>query len=85
VYTLLNIPVGDVPQGPITPDLEWPTWIIYSAVPLGSYLMCFRFLQVGWRFIKTGHLPHHNEAHVEGLEKEELELPVTLHDGGATK
>ena len=85
VYTLLGINVGDVPQGPITPDLEWPTWIIYSAVPLGSYLMCFRFLQVGWRFIKTGELPHHNDAHVEGLEEEELELPGSLHDGGATK
>jgi C4-dicarboxylate transporter DctQ subunit len=85
VFTLLGIGVGDVPQGPITPDLEWPTWVIYSAVPMGSYLMCFRFLQVGWRFIRTGELPRHNEAHVEGLEDEELELPGTLHDGGAPK
>ena len=23
-------------------------WIVYLAVPLGSYLMCFRFLQVAW-------------------------------------
>jgi C4-dicarboxylate transporter DctQ subunit len=38
--------VGDVPEGPTTPDLEWPTWIVYSAIPLGSSLMCFRFLQV---------------------------------------
>ena len=36
------------PEGPTTPDLEMPTWIVYSAVPLGSYLMCFRFLQVTW-------------------------------------
>jgi len=85
VFTLLGRDVGDLPQGPITPDLEWPTWIIYSAVPLGSYLMCFRFLQVGCRFLKTGELPHHNEAHVEGLEEEELELPGTLNEGGATK
>ncbi len=63
----------DVPQGPTTPDLEWPTWAVYSAVPLGSYLMCFRFLQVGWAFIRTGHLPHHNEAEVEGLDEEEGE------------
>ena len=35
---------------PTTPDLEMPTWIVYSAVPLGSYLMCFRFLQVTWGF-----------------------------------
>ena len=44
-------------RGPITPDLEWPTWIIYSAVPLGSYLMCFRFLQVGWTLF-----PHRRTA-----------------------
>jgi len=44
-------------------------------VPLGSYLMCFRFLQVGWRFLKTGELPHnhHDEAHVEGLDEQSIE------------
>src|SRR5512137_1577105 len=26
-------------------DLEVPMWIVYLAIPLGSYLMCFRFLQ----------------------------------------
>ena len=31
-------------------DLEAPMWIVYLAVPLGSYLMCFRFLQVAWHF-----------------------------------
>ena len=85
LFNLFGVPTGDIPEGPITPDLEWPTWIIYSAVPLGSYLMCFRFLQVGWRFIKTGELPHHNEGHVEGLEDEVLEIPNALHDGGTTK
>jgi len=69
-FTLMHLNVCDVPQGPITPDLEWPTWIIYSAVPLGSYLMCFRFLQVGWTFFRTGELPHHDHTHVEGIEKE---------------
>ncbi len=59
-------------EGPITPDLEWPTWIIYSAVPLGSYLMCFRFLQVGWTFFRTGELPHHDHAHVDGIEEESV-------------
>src|SRR6201984_1140508 len=29
-------------------DLEAPMWIVYSAIPLGSGLMCFRFLQVAW-------------------------------------
>ena len=72
VFTLLNMNVGDVPQGPTTPDLEWPTWVVYSAVPLGSYLMCFRFLQVLWGFIRRGELPHHDHAHVDGIEEEEF-------------
>ena len=31
-----------------SPDLEIPKWIVYLCIPLGSYLMCFRFLQVAW-------------------------------------
>jgi C4-dicarboxylate transporter, DctQ subunit len=50
--------------------LELPMWIVYSAVPLGSYLMCFRFLQVTWAFIRTGELPKHDHSHVEGIEEE---------------
>ena len=55
-------------------------WIVYLAVPLGSYLMCFRFLQVTWQFIKTGHLPKHDHGHVEGLEeiKDEDIIPVAV-------
>jgi C4-dicarboxylate transporter DctM subunit len=49
-------------------DLEWPMWMIYLAIPVGSGLMCFRFLQVAWWYYWTGHLPHHSEAHVEGVE-----------------
>ena len=49
-------------------DLEWPMWAIYSAIPLGSGLMCFRFLQVAWWYYWTGELPHHSEAKVEGVE-----------------
>ena len=30
----------------MSPDLEIPSWIVYACIPLGSYLMCFRFLQV---------------------------------------
>jgi C4-dicarboxylate transporter DctQ subunit len=30
--------------------------------------MCFRFIQVGWTFLRTGELPHHDESHVEGLD-----------------
>jgi C4-dicarboxylate transporter DctQ subunit len=70
LFTLLGWDVGDLPEGPTTPDLEWPTWIVYSAVPLGSYLMCFRFLQVVFSFIKTGELPHHDHGHVDGLDEE---------------
>jgi C4-dicarboxylate transporter DctQ subunit len=51
-----------------TPDLEWPSWIIYLAIPLGSYLMCFRFLQVAASFWRTGELPHHDPGQVEGVD-----------------
>jgi C4-dicarboxylate transporter DctQ subunit len=69
LFKLLGFDTGDIPEGPTTPDLEWPTWIVYSAVPLGSYLMCFRFLQVTVSFWKTGELPHHDHGHVEGIEE----------------
>ncbi len=49
-------------------DLEAPMWIVYLAIPLGSYLMCFRFLQVAVHFVRTGELPKHDESHVEGLD-----------------
>lgn len=54
--------------GQVSPDLEMPMWIIYLAVPLGSSLMCYRFLQVAWKFHRTGELPKHEVAHVEGIE-----------------
>jgi C4-dicarboxylate transporter, DctQ subunit len=74
---LLGMPTGDIPEGPTTPDLEWPTWVVYSAIPLGTSLMCFRFLQVLANFLKTGELPLHDHGHVDGLEDTE-ELPVSL-------
>jgi C4-dicarboxylate transporter DctM subunit len=49
-------------------DLEAPMWIVYLAIPLGSGLMCFRFLQVAWFYYWTGELPHHNDAKVEGID-----------------
>lgn len=61
----------DLTEGPVSPDLEWPVWIFYSAIPLGSYLMCFRFLQVTWGFLRTGELPHHDHGHVDGIEDEQ--------------
>jgi C4-dicarboxylate transporter DctQ subunit len=54
----------------VSPDLELPKWIVYLCIPLGSYLMCFRFIQVAWAFIKTGELPHHDESKVEGVEED---------------
>lgn len=80
VYSRLGLDVSEVIEGPITPDLEWSTWIIYSAVPLGSFLMCFRFLQVGWGFLHTGELPHHDHGHVEGIEKETLDSTIALEE-----
>ncbi|CAM3684417.1 TRAP transporter small permease [Roseateles saccharophilus] len=70
IFHLLGIDVGDLSEGPTSPDLELPTWIAYSCVPLGSYLMCFRFLQVCWHFLKTGEVPHADHGHVEGIEEE---------------
>ena len=70
IFKFFGIDTGDNYEGPTTPDLEWPTWIVYSAIPLGSSLMSFRFLQVTWSFLKTGELPHHDHGHVDGLEDE---------------
>lgn len=60
-----------------TPDLELPSWIVYLAVPLGSYLMCFRFLQVAVGFLKTGELPKHDHGHVDGLDVETSAVEAT--------
>jgi C4-dicarboxylate transporter, DctM subunit len=64
-------------------DLEAPMWIVYLAIPLGSGLMCFRFLQVVSFYYWTGELPHHNEAQVEGIEITAPALhPSTAGSGG---
>ncbi len=64
----------------VSADLEMPMWIVYLAVPCGSYLMCFRFLQVAWQFFGTGELPHHDHGHVEGIEdmKSDDVIPVAV-------
>ena len=54
--------------GQVSPDLEMPMWIVYLAIPLGSGLMCCRFLQVAWKFWRTDQLPKHDVTHVEGTE-----------------
>lgn len=66
-------------------DLEAPMWFVYLAIPLGSGLMCFRFLQVSWFYYWTGELPHHDETHVEGVE---TDVSPALHPqpaGAATR
>src|SRR5674476_807605 len=80
---LLGVAAEGIPQGPTTPDLEMPTWMVYSAVPLGSSLMCFRLLQVMVGFIQTGELPHHDMGHVDGLDEEPLPVdlnPLAMND-----
>jgi C4-dicarboxylate transporter DctQ subunit len=79
IFHWLGIDTGDNYEGPTTPDLEWPTWIVYSAIPLGTTLMCYRFLQVTWGFLKTGELPHHDHGHVDGLEDEVPPVDVNLY------
>ncbi|TXM95426.1 TRAP transporter small permease [Methylobacterium sp. WL30] len=61
-----------------TPDMEIPVWLVYLAIPLGSYLMCFRFLQVAWHYLRTGHLPARDHAHVDGVETVEGVDPVQM-------
>ena len=79
IFSWLGVDTGDNYEGPTTPDLEWPTWMVYSAIPLGTSLMCYRFLQVAWAFVKTGELPHHDHGHVEGLEEEVPPVNVNLY------
>jgi TRAP-type C4-dicarboxylate transport system permease small subunit len=59
----------------VSPELEWPSWIIYLCIPLGSYLMCFRFLQVMWRYLHTGVVPHQGHG-VEYEEPHDAPAPV---------
>jgi C4-dicarboxylate transporter DctQ subunit len=68
----------------VSPDMEIPKWIVYLCIPLGSYLMCFRFLQVAATFARTGELPKHNEAHVEGIADADV-LPRTIHDAAEAR
>jgi TRAP-type C4-dicarboxylate transport system permease small subunit len=58
IGTLGAVYVHELDPDQVSPELEWPSWIIYLCIPLGSYLMCFRFLQVMWRYLRTGLVPH---------------------------
>ena len=61
IGTLGAVYVHDLDPDEVSPELEWPSWIIYLCIPLGSYLMCVRFLQVMWRYLRSGEVPH--QAH----------------------
>ncbi len=58
-------------SGSRSSDLEAPMWMVYLAIPLGSSLMCFRFLEVAWQFWRKGELPLHSAPHVEGIAEAE--------------
>jgi TRAP-type C4-dicarboxylate transport system permease small subunit len=58
IGTLGAVYIHELDPEEVSPELEWPSWIIYLCIPLGSYLMCFRFLQVMWRYLRTGLVPH---------------------------
>ena len=62
----------------VSPDMGIPSWIVYACIPLGSYLMCFRFLQVAWSFFWTGDLPHHDPSNVEGIEVTSTTAPIAI-------
>ena len=65
--------------GQTSPDLEMKMWIIYLAVPLGSALMCFRFVQALHKFLTTGEIAHHDHGAVDGLDDEAEDLAKGGH------
>jgi C4-dicarboxylate transporter, DctQ subunit len=83
LFVLLGRDTTGLTQGPTTPDLEWPTWFVYSAIPLGSFLMCLRFIQVALQFRRSGELPHFDETKVEGLDQPPELTPAVAAAGAA--
>jgi TRAP-type C4-dicarboxylate transport system permease small subunit len=76
IGTLGAVYVYELDADQVSQELEWPSWIIYLCIPLGSYLMCFRFLQVTWRFLRTGYVPHHGHAaEVESVTPPHVAIP----------
>ncbi|MBJ2150176.1 TRAP transporter small permease [Paracoccus sp. IB05] len=65
--------------GQISADLEMPMWIVYLAVPLGSALMCFRFIQALHLYVTTGQIVHHEHGHVDGMD----DAPAPANGGAA--
>jgi TRAP-type C4-dicarboxylate transport system permease small subunit len=79
IGTLGAVYVYELDPDQVSPELEWPSWIIYLCIPLGSYLMCFRFLQVAWRYLQSGLVPH--QGH--GLEYQGQ--PAVAEPAGAAR
>jgi len=65
----------------VSSDLEVPMWIVYLCVPLGSSLMCYRFLQVAWNFGHGAELPHHDHGHVDGIEDTDADALLSAGKG----
>ena len=59
--------------GQTSPDLEIKMWIVYLAVPLGSALMCFRFVQALYWYLTTGYIAHHDLGAVDGVDDDMAE------------
>jgi C4-dicarboxylate transporter DctQ subunit len=62
--------IWHLPADQTSEVMEIPMRWVYLCLPLGSWLMCFRFLQVLVQFLRSGELPHHDHAYVEGLDEE---------------
>jgi TRAP-type C4-dicarboxylate transport system permease small subunit len=81
IGTLGAIYVHELDPDQVSPELEWPSWIIYLCIPLGSYLMCFRFLQVMVRFVRTGLVPQK----AQGIDYERPSDAAVLPAGEAVR
>jgi TRAP-type C4-dicarboxylate transport system permease small subunit len=77
IGTLGAIYVYELDPDQVSPELEWPSWMIYLCIPLGSYLMCFRFLQVMWRFLRTGMVPQQGHGIDYEAPRDEAAGPIT--------
>jgi len=85
IGTLGAVYVYELDPDQVSPELEWPSWMIYLAIPLGSYLMCFRFLQVLWRFLRTGKVPHQGHGIDYEAPHDAPPLPVPAPAGEAAR
>lgn len=56
-------------EGPITPDLEWPTWIVLQRHSAGLLPDVFPFPAGDLGFLENRRAPYHDHGHVDGLEE----------------